>query len=157
MKTVWRSTLLSMALILTACLLAGAAAGAPPQKRCFNADGEEIPCPNSNYLQTQYAQRQTARAIGPTAPLVVASVTPAPTASPTVTPTSTEAPTESPAPSLTQAQEAAPSVTSAPQAASPQAPTTLKLLPIFAMLGCAGLLAVVLIFLLFRWFSSRRS
>lgn len=155
MKRIRQSMLLSLGLILTACLLAGAAAGVHPEKKCYDAGGEEIPC-NSNYYQTQFAARATARQSGPTAPAVAASPTPSPTGTPTSTATPTQTPTQTPIPTLTQTQEAAPPATSAPQEASPQ-PSATTVLILVLMVGGAGALGVILLFMLFRWLSGRRN
>jgi len=152
MKSIRQSMLLSLGLILTACLLSAAAAGVHPEKKCYNADGDEIPCVDSNYLQTQVAERAAARDSGPVAPAVAAS----PTASPTGTPTSTATPTETPMPTLMQAQEAAPPAAAAPQEAAPRPSATMVLIPVL-MLGCAGVVVVILLFIVFRWLSGRRN
>ncbi|MFH1185741.1 MAG: hypothetical protein V1755_12005 [Chloroflexota bacterium] len=58
MKEFRSSVLVLVALAVAVGLLTAAtAAPAPPEKKCYNADGEEIPCPESNYLQTQKAIR----------------------------------------------------------------------------------------------------
>ena len=60
-------------------LTAAAAAPVPPQKRCYNDSGEEIPCPNSNYQQTQFAERATSKVSGPTYTPVPPTLTYTPT------------------------------------------------------------------------------
>ena len=151
MKRIRRSMLLSFGLILAACLVIAAAAGAQPAKKCYNDAGEEIPC-DSNYLQTREAERATARESGPVAPAVVASATP----SPTVTPTDTPAPSQTPLPTVIQAVEAAPPLATARPAPSDRPSATMVLIPVL-MLGCAGVLAVILVFLVFRWLPGRRN
>ena len=148
MKRNRHSMLLSLGLILTACLLAAAAAGVHPEKKCYNSAGEEIPC-DSNYLQTREAARATARNSGPS---IVASPTP----SPTGTPTSTATPSQTPMPTLMPEQGAAPPVAAAPQEATPPPSATMVLIPVL-MVGCAGVLVLGLLFMVFRWLSGRRS
>lgn len=148
MKRIRQSMLLSLGLILTAWLLAAAAAGVQPEKKCYNSLGEQIPC-DSNYLQTREAARATARNSGPS---IVASATPSPTA----TPTSTATPSQTPVPTLTPEQGAAPAVAAAPQEATPPPSATMVLIPV-VMAGCAGVLVLGLLFMAFRWLSSRRN
>ncbi len=157
MKKMRQSMLLSLGLILAAGLLAAAATGVRPEKKCYNADGEEIPC-TSNYLQTQFAARATAKELGLTAPAVVASATASATASPSATPTdtATATATETPVPTLSQATEPAPPVAPAPPAASSQPSALMVLVPV-VMLGAAGLLVVIVLILLFRWLSGMRN
>jgi hypothetical protein len=143
--------LLSLGLILMAGLLAAAAAGVHPGRKCYDAGGEEIPC-DSNYLQTQAAAKATARNSGPAVPAVAPSATPSPTA----TPTSTAIPTQITVPTLIQTQEAAPPAAAAPQAAAPRASTSMLLIPLL-MLGCGAVLAVIVLFVLYRWLSGRRN
>lgn len=147
MKRIRQRVLLSLALMLTACVLA-AASGVHPEKKCYNAAGDEIPC-DSNYLQTREAARATARDSGPSIP----SITPTPTASPTATQTSTATQTETPAATLTPMQEATTPRTSAPQG-MPRLSAAMVLIP---LLGCAGVLVVALLFMVYRWFSGRRT
>ncbi len=156
MKRIRQSMLLSLGLILTACLLAGAAAGGHLEKKCYNDSGDEIPCGDSNYYETQVAARATARHSGPVVPAVAASPTPSPTPSPTGTPTSTAAPTQTAKPTLIQAQGAAPPAASAAQEASPR-PSAIMVLILVLILGFAGVLVVILLFMLFRWLSGRRN
>jgi hypothetical protein len=151
MKRIRRSMLLSFGLILAACLVIAAAAGAQPAKKCYNDAGEEIPC-DSNYLQTREAERATARESGPDEPAVAASAT----ASPTGSPTNTPAPSETPVPTAIQAVEAAPPLATAQPAPSDRPSATMVLIPV-AMLGCAGVLVAILLFLAFRWLSGRRN
>jgi hypothetical protein len=151
MKRIRQSMILSLGLVLTACLLAAAAAPVRPEKKCYNADGEEIPC-DSNYLQTKEAAKATARNNYPSLPTITPTFTP----TPSPTPTATETVTETPAPTAAQLPQAAPPAASAPQPASSQ-PSTIQLLIPVAMLGCAGLLAVFLVFMLFRWLLARRA
>jgi len=147
------SVLVLAALVVTVGLLTAAAtAPVPPEKKCFNADGEEIPCPNSNYYQTRDAARVTARDSGPAAP----TYTLLPTASPSATPTITSTSTESPAPSATPVQLAPSATASSPLETLPR-PSTLQVLVPLLMLGCAGLIGVILLVILIRWLSSRRS
>jgi hypothetical protein len=158
MKRIRGSVLLSLGFVLTACLLAGAAAGGHPQKKCYDTDGNEIPCPNSNFSETQFAARATARHSGPTAPAVAAtprpSLTVSPTSSPTVTPTGTTAPAETPVPILNQAQQPATPAASAPRETSPQS-SSITLLVLVAVVGLAAVLVVLLLILLYRWLSGR--
>jgi hypothetical protein len=151
MKSIRRSILLSFGIILTACLVIAAAAGAQPAKKCYNDAGEEIPC-DSNYLQTREAERAAARDSGPAATAVVASAT----ASPTSTPTSTATPSQTPMPTVIQAQAAAPPAATALPTPTPRPSATMVLIPV-ALLGCAGVLAVILVFLVFRRLPGRRN
>lgn len=159
MKRITQSILLTVGVIVTACLLAAAAAGVHPGKRCYNEAGDEIPCGDSNYYQTQFAARATARKAGPTAQAVVASATVSPTVSPTpsptVTPTGTEASTDTPIATSIATQEAASPAASAPQATSTRPPTSMVLVPVL-LFGCAGILVVVIVVLAVRWIASRR-
>ena len=164
MKRIRQSTLLALGLILTACLLAGATAGGHVEKKCYNSSGDEIPCPNSNYSETQFAARATARKSGPTVapvaaswtPSPIPSTTPSPTPSPVGTSTSMVAPTQAAMPTLMQAQQAAPPPASAAQAASSR-PSAIGLVFIVVVIGLAGLIVVILLFMIFRWLSSRRN
>jgi len=146
MKRIRQPVLLSLALMLTAYVLA-AASGVHPEKKCYNAAGDEIPC-DSNYLQTREAARATARDSGP-------SFTPPPSATTTATPTGTATLTETPAPTLTQTLEAATPTPSGPLA-TPLPSATMVLIPLL-MLGCAGVLVVALLFMLYRWYSGRHT
>ncbi len=158
MKRSARSLLFSMAIILGACVLAAAAAGGRPQKKCYDSSGNEIPCPNSNYSETQFAARATARKAGPTAPAVAATARPSATASPTVTATAT--PTVTPTaeaaagPTLIYTQQATPAAGSgAAQTSTGGSPITLALL--VAVIGFAGLVVVILAVVLLRRFGGR--
>lgn len=145
------------ALAVTVGLLtAAAAAPVPPQKRCYNSSGEEIPCPNSNYLQTQYAERATSRVSGPSFTPAPPTWTPTPTASPTPTSTNTPTATQAPASGAIPAQPAQPAGASAPLATAPRPSTLQILIPLF-MLGFAGLVGLIVLILIIRWLSSRRS
>jgi hypothetical protein len=137
-------------------LTAAAAAPVPPQKKCYDAGGEEIPCPESNYLQTQYAARATSRDSGPTYTPVPPTFTPTPTASPTATSTIASAVTGPASSGSLPGQPAQPAGASAPLGTAPR-PSTLQILIPLLMLGFAGLLGVVLLVLIIRWFSARRS
>jgi hypothetical protein len=154
MKRIRQSVLLSLGLILMACLLVGAAAGGHPDKKCYNTSGDLIPCNDSNFSQTQFAAKATARKSGPTAPAVVATRTSSPTASPSATPTLTAAPAATPMPTLIQAQGAVPQAAAAAQQTSPR-PSPIILVILVLMLGFAGVLIVFLLFMFFRWLSRR--
>ena len=119
--------LLLVTLAVTVGLLtAAAAAPVPPQKRCYNDSGEEIPCPNSNYQQTQFAERATSKVSGPTYTPVPPTLTSTPTPLPTATATIAPAATLVPASGAVPGQPAEPAGASAPLAASPQ-PSTLQI------------------------------
>ncbi len=161
MQTHRRSMLLSLGLILAACLLAGAAVGGPLEKKCYDSSGNEIPCPNSNFSETQFAARATARKAGPTSAPVVrtpqpvaASVTPSPTASPTATATNTPVPSLTPIPTLSQAQATlAPAAPAAQQTSSGGSMVTLAVL--VGVIALGALLIVLLGVLVYRWLSGR--
>ena len=153
MKDFRTSVLVLVALAVTVGLLTmAAAAPAPPEKKCYDADGEEIPCPGSNYLQTQKAIRDA----GPTSAPVLPTYTFSPTPSPTATPTITPIPTESPTLGATPAPLAVPPAASSPLESSPWLSSFLVLVPLL-LLGCAGLIGVILLVILVRWLSRRRS
>jgi hypothetical protein len=145
------------ALAVTVGLLTvAAAAPVPPEKRCYNSAGEEIPCPNSNYLQTQYAARATSRVSGPTYTPVPPTWTPTPTTSPTATSTIAPAATQAPTSGALPAQPAQPAGASAPLATAPR-PSTIQILIPIIMLVLAGVIGLVVLVLIIRWLSSRRS
>ncbi len=166
MKNIRRSILLSLGLILTACLVLGAAGARHPEKKCYDSAGDEIPCPNSNYSETQFAARATARHSGPTAQpgsgsslqtLPTLTQTASPTPSPTATLTNTAPPpTEDLMPTLSQGQQAAPPVAPAAQQPTSQ-PSLVTLLVLLGVVGLAGVLVVLVLVLLFRWLSGRRN
>jgi len=147
--------LMLAALAVTVALLtAAAAAPVPPQKKCYNDSGEEIPCPNSNYQQTQFAERATSRVSGPT-------FTPAPptfTSTPLPTATSTTAPTATlePASGADPGQPAQPAGASAPLPPDRGLSTLQVMIPVI-LLVFAGILGLVLLVLTIRWLTTRRS
>jgi hypothetical protein len=153
MKRFRQSLLLSLGIVLVACVLSAAAAGVHPAKKCYNSDGEEIPCP-SNYSQTQFAARATRRETGPTAPANAPARAASPTPTPTLTPTNTAPPTEAPTQALIPVQTVPPPATPAPQVAS--SPSGANFVPLALLLGCMGLVVLVLLVLLWRWLSGRR-
>ena len=157
MKDFRSSVLVLVALAVTVGLLTmAAAAPVPPEKKCYDAGGEEIPCPESNYLQTQKAIRDASRDSGPTYTPVPPTYTLSPTASPTATPTITAIPTESPTPGAAPEPLAVPPAASSPPETSPWLSSILVLVPLL-LLGCAGLIGVILLVILVRWLSRRRS
>lgn len=155
MKSVRKSILLLPGLILLACLLSAAGAGLPPEKKCYNEAGDQIPCFDSNYGQTQAAGGPTSQDSAPLAPVIAASQTQAPTASATEAPTSTAAPTETPVATWTQAQQTATPVPTSQE--PPPGPSATQILIPIAMLGFAGLILLILVLLLFRWLARRRN
>lgn len=137
-------------------LTAAAAAPVPPQKRCYNESGEEIPCPNSNYQQTQFAERATSRVSGPTYTPAPPTFTPTTAASPTATSTLAPAATQAPASGALPGQPAEPAGASAPLAPDP-GPSTLQVLIPVLMLAFSGIIGLVLLVLTIRWLTTRRS
>jgi hypothetical protein len=153
MKEIRSSVLVLAAFAVTVGLLtAAAAAPVPPEKKCYNADHEEIPCPNSNYYQTRDAVRHAE----PTSARVLPANTMPPVAPPTAWPTIAATWTASPAPSATPAQLALPATASSPLE-TPSQPSALQVMIPLLMLGCAGLVGIIVLVILFRWLSSRRS
>src|SRR5512143_1519287 len=109
------SVLVLMALAVTVGLLTAAAVpSAPPERKCYNEAGEEIPCPESNYLQTQKAIRDASRDSGPTFTPVPPTFTLTPTPQPSATPTTAPAPTETIAAAAALEQPAQPPAAAPP-------------------------------------------
>jgi hypothetical protein len=154
MRDIRSSVLVLASIAVTFGLLtAAAAAPAPPDRKCYNEAGEEIPCPESNYLQTQKAIRDASRDSGPTFTPVPPTFTLTPTPEPTATPTTALVATETVATAAALGQPAQPPAAAPPEPASQ--PSAFMMLVPLAMFGFAGLIGVILLVLLVRWLLSR--